>query len=138
VATFRLVTDPARLPEPRPGLHVAEVTDAAGAEAAVLAALGGADLALACTCDPEVSDRLLEDLARLGSVCEEPAEQPLTADQAALLARLRDGATLAGAARAEHLSRRTADRRLAAARRALGARTTAEALVTAARLGLLD
>ena len=138
MATFRLVPDPSRLPEPRAGLHVAEVSDRASAEAAVLAALGGADLALACTGSAEVTERLLEDLHRLGSVREEPADPPLTTDQVALLARLRDGATLTDAARAEHLSRRTADRRLAAARRALGAPTTAEALMAATRLGILD
>ena len=136
--TFRLVADPRRLPEPRPGLYVAEVSDAEGAAAAVLAALGGADLAVACTGDPEVTERLLEDLQRLGRVREEPVGVSLSGDQVELLRQLRDGATLADAAAAEHLSRRTADRRLAAARQALGARTTAEAVVTAARLGLLD
>jgi DNA-binding NarL/FixJ family response regulator len=60
----------------------------------------------------------------------------LSAEQRALLGQLLGGATLGQAARALHLSRRTADRRLAAARAALEARTTAEALRRAAELGV--
>jgi DNA-binding CsgD family transcriptional regulator len=53
-----------------------------------------------------------------------------------LLELLLTGATIGEAARRLHISRRTADRRLAAARRALDAGTTAEALRAAARLGV--
>ena len=49
-----------------------------------------------------------------------------------LLRLMVDGATLGDAARALHLSRRTADRRIAEARRVLGVRSTTEALVTVA------
>ena len=49
-----------------------------------------------------------------------------------LLRLMVDGATLGDAARALHLSRRTADRRLAEARRVLGVRSTTEALVAVA------
>jgi hypothetical protein len=49
------------------------------------------------------------------------------------LAQLTEGRSLAQAARLLHLSQRTAERRLAAARKALGARTTAEALLALGR-----
>ena len=48
-----------------------------------------------------------------------------------------EGASLGQAAADLHLSRRTADRRLAAARKALDAASTPEAVVKATRLGLL-
>jgi len=54
----------------------------------------------------------------------------LTPEGLRLLGLLVEGFSLGEAAGSLHLSRRTADRRLAAARRALGAATTAEALVT--------
>jgi DNA-binding NarL/FixJ family response regulator len=156
--SFRLEDDPARLPpiidELRGAgrivvgevadaicgtVYVAQVADSRGAESAVLAALGGADLVLACTARDEVVDSLFDDLRRLGTVQDvlEP-DVTLTADQVALLSRLHRGQSLGAAAASEHLSRRTADRRLAAARAALGVRTTAQALVAAARQGLLD
>jgi hypothetical protein len=104
----------------------------------VLAALAGADLLLLVTADDRVHDTLLDDLARLGTVEHAAPTVVLAADQLALLTRLQAGMSLGEAAGAEHLSRRTADRRLALARRTLGVATTAEALVVAARLGLLD
>ncbi|HKC27720.1 MAG TPA: helix-turn-helix domain-containing protein, partial [Jatrophihabitans sp.] len=57
-------------------------------------------------------------------------------EHCALLARLLAGDTLGEAARALHISRRTADRRLAAARRALGVDSTPAALRLAAQLGI--
>jgi DNA-binding CsgD family transcriptional regulator len=59
-------------------------------------------------------------------------------DARALIGRLAAGDTLAEAAHALHLSRRTADRRLAQARRALGVDRTVVAIVWARRLGWLD
>jgi DNA-binding NarL/FixJ family response regulator len=53
-----------------------------------------------------------------------------------LLAHLVGGATLGAAAKALHVSRRTADRRLASARRALNAASTAEAVVMARQAGI--
>lgn len=121
----------------KPGTtYVAHVADEEAAQRAVLAALDGADLLLCCTADDETTDRLLDDLGRLGTVHHESVS--LTTEQVALLTRLHTGQSLGAAAAAEHLSRRTADRRLAEARAALGVRTTAEALVAAGRLGLLD
>jgi DNA-binding CsgD family transcriptional regulator len=59
-------------------------------------------------------------------------------DARALIGRIALGDTLGQAARALHLSRRTADRRLAEARRALGVDRTVVAIASAHRLGWLD
>lgn len=56
-------------------------------------------------------------------------------DGRAILARLAVGRTLGAIARELHLSRRTADRRLADARIALGTQRTTEAVALALRLG---
>jgi DNA-binding CsgD family transcriptional regulator len=109
--------------------------------AAVLAAVRGADLVVTATAKRDVIDQLCDDLRRLGTVEHrvEAAVRPavtLSADERALLAALLGGASLGEAAAALHLSRRTADRRLATARRALGASSTAEALVLAAQAGV--
>lgn len=56
----------------------------------------------------------------------------------ALINRIAAGDTLGQAAHALHLSRRTADRRLAQARRALGVERTVVAIAWAHRLGWLD
>jgi DNA-binding CsgD family transcriptional regulator len=58
----------------------------------------------------------------------------LTAEERDLLALLADGQTLGAAARSLHLSRRTADRRLAGARAKLGVASTAEAVVAFTRI----
>ena len=66
---------------------------------------------------------------------ERPVADGLSAIHLELLLRMSAGDVVARAARHCHLSERTAARRLAEARRALGARTTAEAAVrVAARL----
>ena len=120
-------------------LHVADRQDAVDA---VLAAVRGADLVITATAKRDVIDQLCDDLRRLGTVehrVEPRAESPapaLSPDERALLSALLGGASLGEAAAALHLSRRTADRRLAAARRALGASSTAEALVLATQAGL--
>lgn len=109
----------------------------ASAGQAVLAAVSGAGVVVAGTADREVLDRLCDDLRRLGPLDHrfgEPAQ--LTAEEAALLAQLLAGVSLGEAARRLHLSRRTADRRLATGRRTLGAASTPEALVLAARRGV--
>jgi DNA-binding CsgD family transcriptional regulator len=56
----------------------------------------------------------------------------------ALIGRIAAGDTLAEAAHALHLSRRTADRRLAQVRRLLGVERTVAAIVWARRLGWLE
>jgi DNA-binding NarL/FixJ family response regulator len=109
-----------------------EIADPATAESAMLAAVSGAGLIVRVTATREVTDRLLDDLRRLGPVehrLGETARLSLTTEQRALLDLLSNGTTLGSAAAQLRLSRRTADRRLAEARRVLGAATTAEALV---------
>lgn len=122
-----------------PGVVYADtVDDEPGAERAVLAALAGAQLVVAATAPREVIDRLCDDLRRLGPLdhrIESAGGQPvLSGEERALLDRLLAGDSLGQAAAAVHMSRRTADRRLASARKALGVTTTAELLAAAARL----
>lgn len=124
--------------EPR---RIVEVRDSAGAASAIRAALGGGTLIVHAVAERSVLDRLYDDLRRLGDVAVRTDPSPsladgLSADEAALLRALADGRTLRDAAATLHLSLRTADRRLAAARMTLGAATTTEAVrafVSAAR-----
>jgi DNA-binding CsgD family transcriptional regulator len=123
------------------GQHVRRVSDSATAGEAVLAAVRGADLVVLAAAPREVIDQLCDDLRRLGDldhrVGDGGAAGPvLSAEERAVLAQLMAGRSLGEAARALHLSRRTADRRLAAARRTLGAASTSEALVAARRNGV--
>jgi hypothetical protein len=109
-----------------------EITGLESAEQAVLAAVAGAGLIVRVTATGDVTDQLLDDLRRLGPVDHRlggDVPGALNSDQRALLDLLSNGMTLGTAATALALSRRTADRRLADARRVLGAATTAEALV---------
>lgn len=116
------------------------VDSADAAARAVLAAVAGAGLVVEATAERDVLDLLCDDLRHLGALdhrvgeCEITAK--LSAEQRALLELLLAGASLGEAARELHLSRRTADRRLAAARRALGATTTSQAVTLARRVGL--
>lgn len=69
---------------------------------------------------------------------DEHAESPaltLTHDEQRVLDLLGDGLAVGEAARELHISRRTADRRLAAARTKLGVGTTAEAVVATCACG---
>lgn len=112
------------------------VEDAFGAAEALLAAVAGAGLLVDARAGRDVVDRLVDDLRRLGSVdhrTNEPAAPLLTREERELIALLANGATVSEAARTLHLSRRTADRRLASARAKLGVATTAEAIVASAR-----
>lgn len=107
------------------------VRDEADAQAAVLAAVSGARVIVHGQAPRELLDRLIDDLRRLGAVDHrigEPALDPLGTDERRLLELLRDGRSLGEAARQLAISRRTADRRLSAARAALGVATTAEAV----------
>jgi DNA-binding CsgD family transcriptional regulator len=129
--------------DPKPGqVSAGSVTDRPTAQLAVLAALAGAHLVVTAAAPREVIDMLCDDLRRLGSLDHRVGAQPpgtdppLSAGERALLERLLAGDSLGQAAAALHLSRRTADRRLAAARRALGAATTAETLAIAVQHGL--
>lgn len=109
------------------------IRDAADAAEALLAAVAGAGLVVHALADRDVVDRLVDDLRRFGPVdhrTAEPESGPrLTTDERLLLDLLADGKTLGAAAAGLHLSRRTADRRLASARRKFGVATTAEVVV---------
>lgn len=125
-----------------PGMVCAgEVGDRQAAQQAVLAALAGAHLVITASAPRDVIDMLCDDLRRLGTLDHRVSPQRragpiLSPAERALIERLLAGDSLGQAARALHLSRRTADRRLASARRALGAATTAQALAVAVSLGL--
>ena len=121
----------------------ASVVDTTTASSVVLAAARGSDVLVDASQATEgVRAQLLEDLRRIGEVRVDPVageqrgtpgrrspELPAIDDEAReLLGLLADGLTLGTAAHRLNLSRRTADRRLASARRALGARTTAQAI----------
>ena len=122
------------------GVVCAGVVDSPeGAQRAMLAVVAGAGVVVEATAERDVIDRLCDDLRRLGPVEHwVGGEFPpvLDDEERALLGELLAGASLGQAARRLNLSRRTADRRLASARRAFGAATTAEALVMAHRMGL--
>jgi DNA-binding CsgD family transcriptional regulator len=119
------------------------VTDLAGARDALLALRRTAGVVIVV--DLPAASRLdvLADLHRLGEVRTEAgaavaAALPITAEQRELLQRLADGESVPEAAAALFLSQRTAERRLALTRKALGVRSTAEAigrLLSAGRAG---
>lgn len=106
---------------------------------AVLAAARGAGVVAVADANGEVGRALLADLSRLGPVHRDADAEPdgvaddavgrLVPEQKALLERLANGETIAAAAAAEFLSLRTANRRIAQAREALGVRTTREAVL---------
>jgi len=106
---------------------------------AVLAAARGAGVVAIADAGGDVGRALLGDLSRLGPVHRDTGPdrdgQPtdpvgqLVPEQRALLERLASGETIAAAAAAEFLSLRTANRRIAQARSALGVRTTREAVL---------
>ena len=119
---------------PEPGVVSAgPVVDAADAAAALLAAVAGAGVIVHARSPADVTERLVEDLRRFGPVDyrtgSASAGLELTHDERALLDLLANGRSLGAAAAELHLSRRTADRRLASARVKLGVATTAEAVV---------
>jgi DNA-binding NarL/FixJ family response regulator len=120
------------------------VPDLDTAELALLAAARGAGVVAVTDPGGETGRALLADLARIGAVHTDPeagfdtaaeAGGPqLVPEQRALLERLANGETIAAAAAAEFLSLRTANRRIAEARDALGVRTTREAVLAYLRL----
>jgi len=128
-------------PRGRVACHGVVATDV-DAVLALRAAVGGAGIVIVAQALRETIDRLLDDLRRLGPVEHVTADVPVPPtvdeDQRRLLGLLADGWTLGEAAAELGLSRRTADRRLDAARHALGAQRTAEALARARRLGWFD
>jgi len=117
------------------------VSDKATAEAALLTALRGEGLVVHATADRQTIDRLVDDLRRLGPVehrIGSPEAPPVVAPEArAILGLLAEGHSLGEAAAILGIARRTADRRLADGRRALGTDRTTEAITLARRLGWL-
>lgn len=119
------------------------VPDMDTAALAVLAAARGAAVVVIADERSESGRAVLADLSRIGAVLRDPNLDPvdettahggdglpLTDEQRSLLDRLGAGETIAAAAEAEFLSLRTANRRIAEARKALGVRTTREAVLT--------
>jgi DNA-binding NarL/FixJ family response regulator len=137
-----LIVEGWETPEPSPGdrlVRAGVVSSEADAVMAVLAALSGSGVLVDSRADRDLADRLCDDLRRLGPVEHVVGTRmsgPLSQEQVAMVQQLLAGATLGQAARRLHLSRRTADRRMAGVRHALRASTTAEALLLARRLGL--
>jgi DNA-binding NarL/FixJ family response regulator len=117
------------------------VNDQDTAELAVHAAARGAGIVAITDASSDVGRAVLADLTRLGPVTRDPDTDiaseddkdtslgALLPEQRALLERLANGETIAAAAAAEFLSLRTANRRIAQAREALGVRTTREAVL---------
>jgi DNA-binding NarL/FixJ family response regulator len=123
------------------------VPDIDTAELALLAAARGAGVVAIADTTSDTGQALLADLARIGLVSTDPdvddeqqtpagadARPQLAPEQRALLERLANGETIAAAAAAEFLSLRTANRRIAEAREALGVRTTREAVLAFLRI----
>jgi DNA-binding NarL/FixJ family response regulator len=114
---------------------VGRIESDADAEAALLAAVRGAGVALLDDREDGKAERLIEDLGKLGPLRWRSSQpdrlQTLDDQERRLLELLAEGRSLGQAARALYVSRRTADRRLAAARAKLGVRTTAEAVLLA-------
>ena len=79
---------------------------------------------------PDLVAAFLDELARAGLRPWEPANDDLDDGTRTLLDQLAAGASVAAAARRCHVSVRSAHRRLAAARAALGVATTAEVVAT--------
>ena len=119
---------------------VGTINDLRDAERAVLAAVRGARVVALGRAPRSVLDQLCDDLRKLGPLehitSALPPRPAITDEQRALLGLLIDGSTLGEAAITLHISRRTADRRLQQARRALGAKSTTEMLIAAKELRL--
>jgi DNA-binding CsgD family transcriptional regulator len=121
------------------GRHVCfgSIDTKADAQAALLAAARGAGVVAHVTGGRGLLERFFEDLRSCGDVEYRAARETggrLAPEQQKLLELIAEGASLGEAAKHLHISRRTADRRLAAARAALGVRTTAEAVALLRRL----
>ena len=138
---LRIIRDLRAPIDRRPGVCVGVVDGPEAAARALLAAIDGAGLIVEATADRATIDRLVDDLRRLGPVDHRvgpvdpgPALDP---DARAILGLLAEGHSLGEAAHLLGMARRTADRRLAAARAALRAERTTEAIARARRLGWL-
>jgi DNA-binding CsgD family transcriptional regulator len=114
---------------------VGELDSEADARAALLGAVRGAGLAVQLDRGRPWAATFLADLDRLDNPAPLPGPpDPLTAEQRQILDLLAGGASIAQAARRLYVSLRTANRRVAAARAALGVATTKEAVLAYVRL----
>jgi DNA-binding NarL/FixJ family response regulator len=120
----------------RPVVCAGAVDDAGAATRALLAALAGHGLLVHAVAARDVLDPLYEDLQHIGPLvvrghddaAAHHSRAALSPEQQDLVRLLLTGSTLAAAAARLSISRRTADRRVAAARRLYGAATTAQLL----------
>lgn len=113
---------------------VGAVDDAGTTDAALDALARGVGLAISIGLEGDARRRLLDDLHRLAPpAVPDTAPEVLPTEVDELIGHLAAGTTVADAAEACHVSRRTAYRMLADARERLGARTTAEVLSRWAR-----
>lgn len=111
-------------------VHIGHVQTDEDARDVVMCAVQGADIVAFGTAPRDVLDRLCDDLRRVGPLDHRVGhtKPSLTREDRELVRLLSAGMTLGDAATQLHISRRTADRRLAHIRTVLGVRTTAEAL----------
>lgn len=107
-----------------------DVDSEATGEAALLAAIRNVALVVRLSRADRDRAAFLDQLGRVADVEVSAAPVPLTDEQRVLLRLLADGRSVAEAAEAVGLSRRTAHRRLEAARRALGVATSTEAILS--------
>jgi DNA-binding CsgD family transcriptional regulator len=134
-----------RSPARAVGVVCAGIVDGAEAAArALLAVLGGAGVVVEALADRGTVDRLVDDLRRRGPVdhrvvtASAGREPDVSVEARAILGLLALGLSLGETAHTLGLARRTADRRLAEARRSLGVTRTTEAIARARRLGWLE
>ena len=104
------------------------VGDQATAGAVLLAASRGCAVVVRVELPEPEALAFVDDLGRLVDITEDPPGPMLDHDQEALLRLLADGLTITEAAQRLGWSRRSATRRLAAARHRIGSTTTAAAL----------
>jgi DNA-binding NarL/FixJ family response regulator len=119
-------------------LAVASIGSAEEAAAALLLAVRGAGLIAFVDRGAPWAAGFLADLGRIAAPAPDVAdEQPdigLSKEQCDLLDLLAAGASIASAAASLYVSLRTANRRIAAARKTLGTASTSEAVVAYSRL----
>ncbi|QSB06786.1 LuxR family transcriptional regulator [Natronoglycomyces albus] len=115
---------------------VGRLGDTHTASQAVLAAARGAGVVAICDPTGALGRRVRRDLERIGPLGWMPGTGEASANdvgldeqQCKLLDHLAQGLTIAAAAEAEFISLRTANRRIAAARRSFGVSTTRQAVV---------
>lgn len=116
-------------------LAVGAVRTADDAAAALMLAVRGARLVVSVDSDAPWAQDFQADLDRISGAAPVPESQlPLSAEQRQLFELLAKGRSIAAAAEELFVSLRTANRRIADARKTLGAGTTSEAVVAYIRL----